>query len=124
VTECGDGLEFIGGCFLDTQDGRHLIKCRGNYPVGGGDGGDGHGVMLESERVGEAFAASAIHDGANTVVVLEGWPYVPAVGGVVGPGFASCRLEVDKHFRSRWGHGGGVKREQSLGDSDDRDEAC
>jgi hypothetical protein len=22
VTECGDGLEFIGGCFLDTQDGR------------------------------------------------------------------------------------------------------
>ncbi len=61
--------------------------CHGNYLVGGGDGGDGHGVMLESEHVGEAFAASAFHDGMNTAVVLEGRPYVPAVGGVVGPGF-------------------------------------
>ncbi len=70
--------------------------------------------MLESERVGEAFATGAFHDGANTAVVLEGQPYVPAVGGVVGPGFVSRRLEVDKHFHSRWGHGGGVKREQSF----------
>ncbi len=42
-------------------------------------------MVLESEHVGEAFAASAFHDGANTVVVLEGRPNVPAVGGVVGP---------------------------------------
>ncbi len=62
--------------------------CRSNYPVGGGDGGDGHGLMLESERVGEAFATGAFHDGANTAVVLEGRSDVPAVGGVVGPGFA------------------------------------
>jgi hypothetical protein len=45
-------------------------------------------MMLELERVGEAFAASAFHDGANTAVVLEGRPNVPAVGGLVGPGFA------------------------------------
>ncbi len=43
--------------------------------------------MLESERVGEAFATGAFLDGANTVVVLEGRSDVPAVGGVVGPGF-------------------------------------
>jgi hypothetical protein len=101
VTECGDGLEFVRVCFLDTQDGHHQITCCGNYPVGGGDGGDGHGVMLESECVDEAFPAGAFHDGANTAVVLEGRPNVPAIGGVVSPGFASWRLEVDKHFCSR-----------------------
>jgi hypothetical protein len=85
VTECGDGLEFIGGCFLDTQDDRRYITCCGNYPVGGGDGGDRHGVMLELECVGEAFAAGAFHDGANMAVVLEGQSNVPAAGGVVGP---------------------------------------
>ncbi len=62
--------------------------CHGDYPVDRGDGGDEHGVMLESERVGEAFAAGAFHDGMNTAVVLEGWPNVPAVGGVIGLGFA------------------------------------
>ncbi len=42
-------------------------------------------MVLELECVGEAFAAGAFHDGANTAVVLEGQPDVPAIGGVVGP---------------------------------------
>ncbi len=45
--------------------------------------------MLELEHVGEAFATGAFHDGVNTAVVLEGRSDVPAIGGVVDPGFAS-----------------------------------
>jgi hypothetical protein len=51
--ECGNGPEFVGGCFLDTQDGCHQITCCDNYPVGGGDGGDRHGVMFEAKDIDE-----------------------------------------------------------------------
>ncbi len=63
VTECGDGLEFVWWSLLDAQDYCRQIMGRGNDSVSGGNGGDGHGVMLETERVGEAFAAGAFHDG-------------------------------------------------------------
>jgi hypothetical protein len=114
VTECGNGLEFIWWSLLDARDSCHQITGCGDDSVGGGNGGDGHGVMLETERVGESFAAVAFHDGLDTVVVLEEWPDVPAVGGMIGPGLATGGFEMDKYFRARRGHGCGVKREGTL----------
>ncbi len=71
-------------------------------------------MMLEKECVGEAFAAGAFHDGSNTVVVLEGWPDVPAVGGMIGPGLAIGGFEMDEYFRARRGYGCGIEQEGTL----------
>jgi hypothetical protein len=65
--------------------------------------------MLETERVGEAFAAGAFHDGSDTAVVLEGWPDVPAVGGMIDPGLAMGGFEMDEYFHARRGHGCSIK---------------
>ncbi len=112
--ECDDGLEFVWCSFLDAQDCCRQITGCGNDSVGGGNGGDGHGMMLETECVGEAFAAGAFHDFLDTAVVLEGWSDVPAVGGMIGLGLATGGFEMDEYFHARRSHGCGVKQEGTL----------
>ncbi len=70
--------------------------------------------MLETEHLGEAFAASAFHDCLDTAVALEGWSDVSAVGGMIGPGLATGGFEMDEYFRARRSHGCGVKQEGTL----------
>jgi hypothetical protein len=71
-------------------------------------------MILEMERVGEAFAAGAFHDCLDTVVVLEGWSDVPVAGGMIGPGLAMGGFEMDKYFHARRSHGCGIKQEGTL----------
>ncbi len=49
-------------------------------------------MVLESERVGEAFTAGVFHEGSNAAVMLERWSDVPSLGGMEGPGFAASRF--------------------------------
>ncbi len=42
-------------------------------------------MVLEAESVSEPFAPSAVHDGADTAVIFQGWADIPTIGGVKVP---------------------------------------
>ncbi len=55
---------------MNSSDGGSKVFGGVDDAISGSDGGHGHGVMLESEGVGESFAACAFHNSANAAVVL------------------------------------------------------
>ncbi len=81
---------------MDAGDGICEDMCGSNNPVCGCDGGDGHGVVLETKGVGELFPANALHYCLSALIVLQGGANVPAVGGMKAPGFALHWFEMDK----------------------------
>jgi hypothetical protein len=109
-----DGPHFIGGYFLDAGDGICEDTCGGDDPVSGCDGGDGHGVVLETKGVGESFPTSALHYCLCTLIVLQGRANVSAVGGVKAPGFMLRWFEMDKDLGAQWSHGGSIKRKRAF----------
>ena len=82
--------------------------------IGGSDRWDRHCVVLESERVGEAFTAGVFHESPNAAVMFQRRSDVPSVGSMEGPGFAATRFEMDEDLCTRWGHGCGVEREGTF----------
>jgi hypothetical protein len=80
----------------------------------GCEGGDGHGMVLETKGVGELFPTSALHYFSYASIVLQGRADVPAVGGVEAPGFELRRFEMDEDLSARWSHGGSVERKRAF----------
>ncbi len=112
--ECEDGLHFVGGCFLDAGDGICENMYGGNNPVHGCNGGDKHGMVLETKGVGESSPSSALHYCLYASIVLQGRANVPAVGGVESPGFALCQFKMEKDLGVWWSHGGSVERKRPF----------
>ena len=99
---------------MDAGDDLCEDMCGGNNPVQGCDGGDGHGVVLDTKGVGESFLASALHYCLYVLIVLQGRANVPAIGGTEAPGFASRHFKMDEDLGARWSHGGSVKRKRAF----------
>ena len=104
-------MEFILWGFLHAGKSVGEVSSGSDDPVSGCDVGDGHGMMLVTERVGEKFGPSVRHDEADAAIMFEGWPNVPTIGGVETPGRSTGGLQMSKDFRAWWCHGSCVERE-------------
>jgi hypothetical protein len=71
VTENCDGMKFVRGRLLDSQDCGCKVSGGRNDSIGGCDDGYGHGVVLETKCVREMFAACSFHDCADAAVVFQ-----------------------------------------------------
>jgi hypothetical protein len=71
-------------------------------------------MVLEAERVGDAFAPGISHDHLDAPVVISSMGEVPRFGGMVFPWLASCGLEMHKDFGAQWGEWLGIKWEWAI----------
>jgi hypothetical protein len=108
--ESCNGLEFVRGRLLDAKNSSCKLLCGSNDSIGGCDDGHSHGVMLETNGVGETLAAYPFHDGMDAVVVFQRWTNVPTIGGMKTPRLATRWFEMNKKFGARRGHGCSIKQ--------------
>ncbi len=99
---------------MDAGDGICEDTRGGNNSVCGCDGGDGHGVVLETKGIGESFPTSSLHYYLYASIMLQGRANVPTVVGVEAPGFVLRRFEIDKEVGALWSHGGSGERKRAF----------
>lgn len=83
-------------------------------PVGGGEGWDVHGGVLEDNGVRDSYRLGGGLDELKAAVVFEGRANVVAEVAAVVPGFTRGSFGVGDDSTSWWAHGSGVEVEWTI----------